>query len=298
MAGEEIKVVGVGGSGCAACERMRNMPKCDFIGINTDAPSLLKGNIPLKVLIGLEVTKGRSTGNNISLGEEAAVSDRGKIESILEGSKLTFLISGIGGGTGAGAAPVVAEAAKSQGSLVVAFVNMPFTSEGKICMSNAKTGLDNLSPYCDLIVVLENDRFLQALQNAQIEEAFKKVNEILFDAVSAMAKISLESGLDSMKNLLSGFGSLGYGVGEDPLRATSNATQSKLLLYELKESKGAMMHIRGPHAEEGFGEALNFASSNIGPEKPIIWSHEKKQGSELFDCILLVTGFPEKPKLP
>ena len=139
-----IRVVGVGGSGCAAVERMRGCGGCDLIAVHTDAMSLLERKADNKVLIGRNVTKGRSTGNNILLGEEAAISDRDKLASNLAGAEVVFVIAGLGGGTGAGASPVVAEAAKGHGSTVVAFVNIPFTAEGKVCRINAVAGLENM----------------------------------------------------------------------------------------------------------------------------------------------------------
>ncbi|MBU0762110.1 MAG: hypothetical protein KKD39_03730 [Candidatus Altiarchaeota archaeon] len=298
MVGEEVKVVGVGGSGCAACERMSSLKGCDFIGVHTDAASLLKTRIPLKVLIGLDLTRGRSTGNNIRLGEEAAISDREKISSVLTGAKITFLIAGLGGGTGAGASPVVAEAAKSLGSTVIAFVNIPFTAEGKVCLSNAKTGLDNLRPYCDLIVLLENDRFLQIVSDVAIGDAFTKVNDILFEAVSSVLSTSLDAGPESIRPLLVGFGTLGHGLGTDYLSAVKSAMSSPLLIYDIIRAKGVLLDFRGPKDDGDVKEALDYVFSQLPEGTPLLWGLKNRGEGDLFESMALFTGFSEKIKLP
>jgi cell division protein FtsZ len=291
MSDSSFKVVGVGGSGCAAAERMIGCSGCDFIAVNTDAKSLLDSRVPNKVLLGLNVTKGRSTGNNIRLGEEAALADRDKIRAALEGAKMTFLMAGLGGGTGAGAAPVVAEAAKSIGSCVVAFANIPFAAEGRVCRSNAQYGVEHLAPYCDLLILVQNDRFMRMVPDMSIRDAFTKVNDMLLEAVRGMVKLTLESGVENLKPLLRGFGSIGYGVGPTLAKATEAAMASPLVGADLKEASAAMLNFTTHAPEvEGLQEALDAVSSRVAPQAGIIWTNTVEAGAEAVEVLAVFSG--------
>jgi cell division protein FtsZ len=286
-----FKVVGVGGSGCAAVERMSGCAGCDLIAVHTDARSLLANTVQNKVLIGLTITKGRSTGNNLTLGETAALTDREKIKSALEGAKEVFIIVGLGGGTGAGAAPVVAEAAKSMGAVVVAFVNTPFTAEGKVCRSNAATGLRNLQPYCDLIVVIQNDRFLKSVPDLSIRDAFTKVNHMLLEAVRGMVKLTVDSGIGNLKPLLTGHATLAHGIGPTLKKAVDAALESPLIGADLKESSGIMLnfttHVPEP---QGVQEALDDIASKTNPKAQIVWTNTVDNSAEGIEVLAVFTG--------
>ncbi|MFH0862447.1 MAG: cell division protein FtsZ [Candidatus Altiarchaeota archaeon] len=286
-----FKVVGVGGSGCAAVERMGGCEGCRLVAINTDAASLLERKVENKVLIGLKVTKGRSTGNNLKLGQEAAVADLDKIKSALAGSKLTFLIAGLGGGTGAGAAPVVAEAAKSLGSTVVAFVNLPFTAEGKICQSNSEKGLQGLRPYCDLIIVVENDRFLQMVPNMSLRDAFTKVNHILLEAVQGMAKLTADSGVDNVKPMLNGYGTIGHGVGPSLRKAVDACLGSALIGADIREAKNVLINFTAnTPLQEGLQEALDQIAAKTNPQAGILWTSTRDAGAEGVEALAVFSG--------
>jgi cell division protein FtsZ len=288
---ETFKVVGVGGSGCAAAEKMAGCQGCDLIAVNTDAKTLLECRVQHKVLIGLAITKGRSTGNNIRLGEEAAVLDRDKIRAALDGARVTFIVAGLGGGTGAGAAPVVAEAAKSMGSVVVAFVNTPFGAEGKICRGNAQAGLEHLRPYCDLVVVIQNDRFLKVVSDMSIRDAFTKVNRMVLEAVKGMVKLTADAGVDNLKPILKGYATLGYGVGPTLAKAVDAALDSPLIGADLKEASGAMLEFTS-HSKEvkGLQEALDAVNSK-SPNAAIVWTNTVEDGAEAVEVLAIFSGY-------
>ncbi len=287
--GHAIKVVGVGGSGCATVERMGECG-CELIAVHTDAMSLLERKVPTKVLIGRDVTKGRSTGNNIMLGEQAAIGDRDKLAGVLAGAEATFVIAGIGGGTGAGASPIVAEAAKEHGSTVVAFVNTPFTAEGKVCRSNAKAALDNLHPYCDLIVVIENDRFLKVVPDLSIRDAFTKVNHLLLEAVRGMVKLIIDSGLDNLRPLLTGYGAIGHGVGPTLAKAVESALSSPLVGGDVGTASGVLLNFTThSKALRGLQDALDRISAEAG-EASLIWTNTVDDSAEGVEVLALFSG--------
>jgi len=286
-----FKVVGVGGSGCAAVERMLGCSGCDFIAIHTDAASLLERKVPKKVLIGLEVTRGRSTGNNIKLGEEAALLAMDKIKNALLAAKVTFIIAGLGGGTGAGASPIVAEAAKTLGSMVVAFVNIPFTAEGKVCKTNARTGIEKLRPYCDLIVVIENDRFLKIVPNMSIKGAFTKVNNMVLETVRGMVNLMVDSGAENLRPWLQGYATLGWGAGATIQKAVEAALHSPLIGADIRESTGVMLDLTTKSGDvSAVQEALDAIASKVAPQANIIWASTPDDTAEGVEVIALFSG--------
>ncbi|MFH1055562.1 MAG: cell division protein FtsZ [Candidatus Altiarchaeota archaeon] len=289
--GHSVRVMGVGGSGCAAVERMAGCGGCDLIVVHTDASSLLERKVATKILIGRNVTRGRSTGNNIKLGEEAALSDLDMVKAVLDGAKVTFVIAGLGGGTGAGASPIVAEAAKSKGSTVIAFVNIPFTAEGKVCRTNAITGLEHLKPYCDLIVVIENDRFLKTVPNLSIRDAFTKVNNMLLEAVRGMVKLIVDSGVENLKPMLTGYATLGYGASYTLVKAVEAALDSPLIGADLKEAAGVMLNFTTHSAQvDGLQESLDIIPAKTNNTAGIIWTNTVDDTAEGVEVIALFSG--------
>jgi cell division protein FtsZ len=291
MASHVIKVVGVGGSGCATVERMLGAGGCDLIAVHTDAVSLLEHKADAKILIGLNVTKGRSTGNNIRLGEEAAIADRDKIREVLGDPEVAFVIAGLGGGTGAGASPIVAETAKTHGATVVAFVNIPFTAEGRVCKSNALTGLDNLKPYCDLIVVIQNDRFLKVVPDLSIRDAFTKVNHMVLEAVRGMVKLVMESGTENLKPLLGGYATIGHGVGPTLKKAVEAALDSPLVGADLSAAQGVLVNFTThTKALKGVGAALNVISQGTNGSAGVIWTNTVDDSAEGVEVLVVFAG--------
>lgn len=292
MSGEHvIRVVGVGGSGCATVEKMTGCAGCDLVAVHTDAMGLLKIRAPTKVLIGKDITGGRSTGNNIRLGEDAAIADRERLSQVLQGAEATFIVAGLGGGTGAGASPVVAESAKNHGSKVIAFVNIPFTAEGSVCKGNATAGLDGLKPYCDLIVVIENDRFLKVVPDLSVRDAFTKVNMILYEAVRGFVNLIVDSGLDNLLPLLSGYATLGHGVGASIKKGVEAAIGSPLVGADTEKATGVLLNII-THAKkiEGLQPALDAVAEATSESASVVWTHTFDDTAEAVEVLALFTG--------
>ena len=193
-----IKVIGVGGGGGNAVEHMvrESIEGVHFIAINTDAQALRNSGAETTVQIGCNITKGLGAGANPEIGREAALENRDDIRQMLEGSDMVFIAAGMGGGTGTGAAPVVAEVAKELGILTVAVVTKPFNFEGKKRMSFALQGIEELSKHVDSLITIPNDKLLKVLgKGVSLLEAFKAANDVLLGAVQGIAELITRSGL-------------------------------------------------------------------------------------------------------
>ncbi|MEK6748466.1 MAG: cell division protein FtsZ [Pseudomonadota bacterium] len=193
-----IKVVGVGGGGGNAVEHMvsANIEGVDFICANTDAQALRNSRAKTIIQLGGSVTKGLGAGANPSIGRQAAIEDRDRILEVLEGADMVFITAGMGGGTGTGAAPVVAQAAKELGALTVAVVTRPFPFEGKKRMAIADEGIKELSQYVDSLITIPNDKLLSVLgKQISLLNAFKAANDVLFNAVQGIAELITRPGL-------------------------------------------------------------------------------------------------------
>ncbi|GAA4500214.1 cell division protein FtsZ [Pseudaeromonas paramecii] len=193
-----IKVIGVGGGGGNAVEHMvrQSIEGVHFIAINTDAQALRNSGAESTVQIGGNITKGLGAGANPDIGREAALENRDDIRQMLEGSDMVFIAAGMGGGTGTGAAPVVAEVAKELGILTVAVVTKPFNFEGKKRMSYALQGIDELSKHVDSLITIPNDKLLKVLgRGVSLLDAFKAANDVLLGAVQGIAELITRPGL-------------------------------------------------------------------------------------------------------
>lgn len=193
-----IKVIGVGGGGGNAVEHMvrQSIEGVHFIAINTDAQALRNSGAESTVQIGGNITKGLGAGANPDIGREAALENRDDIRQMLEGSDMVFIAAGMGGGTGTGAAPVVAEVAKELGILTVAVVTKPFNFEGKKRMSFALQGIDELSKHVDSLITIPNDKLLKVLgRGVSLLDAFKAANDVLLGAVQGIAELITRPGL-------------------------------------------------------------------------------------------------------
>ena len=193
-----IKVIGVGGGGGNAVEHMvrEGIEGVHFIAINTDAQALRNSGAETTVQIGSNITKGLGAGANPEIGREAALENRDEIRQMLEGCDMVFISAGMGGGTGTGAAPVVAEVAKELGILTVAVVTKPFNFEGKKRMSYALQGIEELSKHVDSLITIPNDKLLKVLgKGVSLLEAFKAANDVLLGAVQGIAELITRPGL-------------------------------------------------------------------------------------------------------
>jgi cell division protein FtsZ len=186
-----IKVIGVGGCGGNAVDHMisKNVSGVEFICANTDAQALLKSEAATTLQIGIDITKGLGAGAKPEIGREAAIEDRDHIAEMIEGADMLFIAAGMGGGTGTGAAPIIAEVAKEMGILTVAVVTKPFAFEGKRTLV-AKEGLEELSQYVDSLIVIPNEKLMEVLgEDVPFMEAFRAANDVLHNAVSGIAEI-------------------------------------------------------------------------------------------------------------
>lgn len=186
-----IKVIGVGGCGGNAVDHMisKNVSGVEFICANTDAQALLKSEAATTLQIGADITKGLGAGAKPEIGREAALEDRDRIAEMIEGADMLFIAAGMGGGTGTGAAPIIAEVAKEMGILTVAVVTKPFAFEGKRTSVAAK-GLEELSQYVDSLIVIPNEKLMEVLgEDVPFLEAFRAANDVLHNAVSGIAEI-------------------------------------------------------------------------------------------------------------
>lgn len=186
-----IKVVGVGGCGSNAVDHMiqNGMQGVEFISMNTDAQALKSNKAPTVLQLGTGITKGLGAGANPEIGREAALEDRDRIAELIQGADMLFITAGMGGGTGTGAAPVVAQVAKEMGILTVAVVSKPFAFEGKR-LAAAKAGMEALSQHVDSLIVIPNDKLMMVLGNdISMLDAFKAANDVLYGAVAGIAEV-------------------------------------------------------------------------------------------------------------
>ncbi|WP_199711901.1 cell division protein FtsZ [Alginatibacterium sediminis] len=252
-----IKVIGVGGGGGNAVEHMveQSIEGVEFITINTDSQALRKSSAHNTIQIGSAVTKGLGAGANPETGREAAIEDRDAIMSQLQGSDMIFIAAGMGGGTGTGAAPVVAEIAKELGILTVAVVTKPFGFEGKKRSSFAQIGIDELSKHVDSLITVPNDKLLKVLgRGVSLLDAFKAANNVLLGAVQGIAELITRTGLINVdfadvRAVMSEMGTamMGTGIarGEDRAEEAADTAISSPLLedVDLAGARGILVNI-------------------------------------------------------
>ncbi|MBI2642009.1 MAG: cell division protein FtsZ [Candidatus Wildermuthbacteria bacterium] len=253
-----IKVIGIGGAGGNAIDRMTEckLQGVELIAINTDAQDLKKIRAHKKLQIGKESTKGLGAGMNPELGRKSALEDKQEIANVLAGADLVFLTAGLGGGTGGGAIPVVAELAKSSGALVIAIVTRPFSFEGAWRTRLAQKALDQLQGKVDTLLSISNDKILKLVsQDTSVVSAFWAADEILREAVQAMSDLIAKPGLINldfadlkavMQNAGQAIVGIGRATGEKRgEKALETALSSPLLSFSPKGAKGVLFNIAG-----------------------------------------------------
>jgi cell division protein FtsZ len=254
-----IKVIGVGGAGGNAINTMiaSNLQGVEFIAINTDTQALETSLAPVTVQIGNNLTRGLGAGSNPQLGKEAAIEDKTAIAEVIEGSDMVFITAGMGGGTGTGAGPIIAEIAKELGAITVAIVTKPFFYEGKIRCSNADEGIKELKKHVDTVIVIPNDRIsLVVEKGTPIMKSFAIANDVLKQAVQGISDIILIPGLINVdfadvKTIIEdkGRGVMGSGSGKGDggaLEAAKKAITNPLLEeISIEGSKGILINITG-----------------------------------------------------
>ena len=282
-----IKVIGVGGAGGNAINNMidSRLQGVKFIAANTDAQALEISKAPIKLQMGEELTQGLGAGANPQVGREAALENADEIRSILEGSNMVFITAGFGGGTGTGAAPVIAEICKEYQALTVAVVTKPFSFEGKKRAKQAEKGIEELKKVADTVITIPNDR-LRGLgaKNSKMVEMFRKADEILLHSVKGITDLIMMPGLVNLdfadvKTTMSkaGLAIMGIGVGRGENRAIEAAEHaiSHPLLEDVSISgaKGVLMNITSNSdlTMEEMSEASERIYKEVGEDADIIW---------------------------
>lgn len=301
-----IKVVGCGGGGGNSVSRMKEtgIKGCEVVALNTDAQDLLYSNADHKILIGRELTHGLGAGSNPRIGEEAARESEQEIKKKLSNSDLVFVTCGLGGGTGTGAAPVVADLAKKQGALTIGIVTLPFTVEGKKRIENAQYGLERMASVADTLIVVPNDKLLELAPELPLHTAFKVADEILTNSVKGIAELVTTSGLVNLdfadiKAVMSNGGVSMIGIGESDsannraLEAIDRAINNPLLDVNIKEAKGALVNIiGGPDMSlNEYKMVMEELGNRISPDAKIISGAQISADMEKsIKVLLIITG--------
>ena len=254
-----IKVVGIGGGGVNAVNRMieGGLRGVEFIAINTDAQTLLMSDAEVKLDIGRETTRGLGAGSDPDVGREAADEHADEIEEILKGSDMIFITAGEGGGTGTGAAPIVAEIARNIGALTIGVVTRPFGFEGRRRATQADVGISELKKAVDTLIVVPNDRLLQVSDpSTPMVDAFRMADQVLFQGVDGITSLITTPGLINLdfadvKSVMTAAGSalmgIGHGAGEDRAETAAKAAiSSPLLESSIEGARGVLLSVAGP----------------------------------------------------
>ncbi len=280
-----IKVIGVGGSGCNTVSRMfdEGIEGAELIAINTDAQHLCYTKAHKRLLIGKRRTRGLGAGSLPQVGEEAARESEDEIRRLVEGADMVFITCGLGGGTGTGAAPVIAEAAQDAGALTIAVVTFPFSAEGAVRRANAEAGLERLREVADTVIVIPNDKLLEVVPNYPIHIAFKVADEVLMRAVKGITELITKPALVNLdfadvKTIMEKGGvamiGLGEASGEDKAaESVRKALKSPLLDVDITGAKAALVNVTGgpDMTIEEAESVVEEIYSKIDPEARIIW---------------------------
>jgi cell division protein FtsZ len=300
-----IKVIGAGGAGNNTINRITEVgvAGAETVAINTDAQDLLYTSADKKILIGKDLTKGLGAGSIPKVGEEAARENEAEIRNSIQGSDMVFITCGLGGGTGTGSAPVVAEIAKKAGALVVGIVTLPFSMEGARRYENALLGLEKLEQTVDTLIVIPNDKLLELAPDLPLHTAFKVADEILTNAVKGIAELITKAGLVNLdfadiKAIMGSGGVALIGVGESDTdnratEAVEKAIENPLLDVDITGASGALINVSGG-PDMTLDEArrvVETVSSKLDEDARVIWGAsimEDLQGS--IRTILIITG--------
>ena len=253
-----IRVIGVGGGGNNAVDRMidAGIKSAEFVAMNTDYQALIRSKAELKIQLGAELTKGLGAGADPSIGEKAAQESIDQIKEVLQDNDLVFITAGMGGGTGTGAAPVVASIARERGILTVAVVTKPFNFEGKKRMENAEKGIENLRQYVDTLVIIPNEKLLSVVpKGTPIVKAFQVADDVLRQGIQGISDLIVNPALinldfNDVRTVMSdkGLAHMGIGCGEGEnrtLEAVRQAVQSPLLETDIEGATGVIINVTG-----------------------------------------------------
>jgi len=306
----KIKVIGLGGGGCNAVTRMvqENIQGVEFIAMNTDAQAMALTEAPTRVQIGERLTRGLGVGGDHTLGQKAAEESRDDLKGVVTGADMVFITAGMGGGTGTGAAPVVAEIAKQSGALTIAVVTKPFSFEGHNRTAVAEDGINNLMDKVDTLIIIPNDRLLDLCdQKTGVDAAFKMADDVLRHGVQAISDVITVPGVINldfadvnkvMKDSGPAWMSMGSGTGQNrAVDAAKQALASPLLDSSAGGAKGVLFNIVGDSSLTLFevNEAAEVIKQAVDPEANIIFgvAHDANMENEI-KITLIATGFLAK----
>ncbi len=304
--GVSIKIIGCGGGGSNTISRIysEGLEGAKLIAINTDANHLYTVGAEKKILIGAKRTRGLGTGAIPQIGEEAANEDLTRIQKLVQKTDIAFVTCGLGGGTGTGAAPIVAKCAKNAGALVISIVTLPFSAEGHIRMDNALSGLEKLSKYSDTVIAIPNDKLLKEVPKKPIQEAFQYADKVLSAAMKGITELITDTGLINLdyadiKAIMKDGGTAMIGIGEASggtnrvLAALNDAISSPLVEADISDAKNCLIRVvGGPSMTVGEAEAaMKEIQEKINPDARIIWgANVDERMGDRIRVLVLLTG--------
>jgi cell division protein FtsZ len=310
--GAKIKIVGVGGGGGNAVNSMieRGLSGCEFLVVNTDLQALAKNLSPLRVQVGKQLTRGLGAGANPNIGHDAVIEDRDELAQLLSEADMVFVTAGMGGGTGTGGAPVVAEIARANGALVVGIVTRPFDWEGKPRKDKAELGIKELKEHVDTLIVVPNQKLLSIIdKRTGFKEAFQKVDDVLYNATRGIAEIITGHGVVNvdfadvrtvMQNMGDALMGTGMAAGEyRAVEAAQNAISSPLLEgISISGSEGVLINIAASSdlTMMEVDDAVKIVHESVGGDANIIFGVvlDDNLGDAMMVTVI-ATGF-NKPK--
>lgn len=304
-----IKVIGCGGAGTNTISRCidARITGAGLIALNTDAQHLLLADVPHKVLIGRHLTHGLGAGSIPQIGEEAARESEQDIREAIVPADMVFVTCGLGGGTGTGSAPIIAQIAKEIGALTIGVVTIPFSVEGLIRMENAEEGLKRLRDTCDTVIVIPNDKLLDIVPNLALNAAFKVADEVLMRSIKGITEMITMPGLVNLdfadlKTVMKRGGVAMIGLGEaegenKAVNAVVEALNSPLLEVDITEATGALVNVTGGE-DMTIGEAERVVEeiySRVDPNARIIWGTTIDPNlKRSIRAMLVITGVKSK----
>lgn len=304
----KIKVVGVGGGGNNAVNRMieAGVDSAEFVAVNTDKQALVVSKAPVRLQIGERLTGGLGAGGIPEIGQKSAEESKASITEMLEGSHLVFITAGMGGGTGTGAAPVVAQIAKEMGILTIAVVTKPFAFESRIRAENAEKGINELKKYVDTMVIIPNERLFQIVpKKTPILEAFRYADDVLRQGIQGISDLIVKPGLINLdfadvKTIMQNKGlahmGIGHGKGENKaLDAVKQAVASPLIETTIEGAKGLLLNVKGGMdlTQEDVSEVAMLVQEVIDPSCQVIFGNSIDENMhDEIEVTIIATGFP------
>lgn len=301
----KIKVIGCGGGGNNTINRVTEVgiKGAETVAINTDAQDLLYTTADIKILVGKETAKGLGAGSNPKVGEESARENESEIKNAISGADMVFITCGLGGGTGTGAAPIVAEVAKKSGALTVAIVTIPFHMEGGARAENAVIGLERLEQIVDTLIVIPNDKLLELAPDLPLHTAFKVADEILTNSVKGIAELVTKAGLVNLdfadiKAVMKNGGVALIGIGESDtenraVEAVEKAINNPLLEVDVDGATGALINVAGGEdlTLDEARKVVETVTERMNDDARVIWGAQiYKDLEHTVRVMIVITG--------